>query len=165
MALPELAGSLHWILRMRCNAVILIMALCCNDLQCRGSKVYIPGTGKLCPKSGCGCCRTTTEDSLAHFLFRCNPTIEGGYQWRQLRSKQPLSAARRSVHLRANALILARAVIDFDAATGTKKGRLTSNPLAVFVGDDSELVRLLIYCNRPRGNRGRRPVEIFRIIG
>jgi len=140
MALPELAGSLHWILRMRCNAVILwhYAVTICNV------EIYIPGTGKLCPKSGCGCCRTTTEDSLAHFLFRCNPTIEDGYQWRQLRLKQPLSAARRSVNLRANALILARAVIDFEAATGQNKGRLTSNPLARFVGDDSELVRLLL---------------------
>ena len=61
-----------------------------------------------------------------------------------MRLKQPLSAARRSVNLRANALILARAVIDFEAATGQNKGRLTSNPLARFVGDDSELVRLLL---------------------
>lgn len=140
MALPELAGSLHWILRMRCNAVILWQ----YAVKICGVEVYIPGSGKLCPKSGCGCCRTTVTDSLAHFLFRCNPTIDGGFQWRQLRSKQPLSAARRSVSLRANALTLARAVIDYDAATGLKKCRLTSNPLAVFDGDDNELVRLLL---------------------
>jgi len=140
LALPELAGNLHWILRMRCNAVILwnYAVIVC------GAEATIPATGKQCPKSGCGCCRTTTTDSLSHFIFRCNPKLKDVYPWRQIRSKQPLSKARQHTKLRASALLLARAVIDFDAATGPKRRNLTSNPLAAFDGDDSELVRLLL---------------------
>ena len=116
LACPELAREMHWILRIRCGALI----------SWHHAKKHCNAAIKTAAK-GCGCCREDNiADSLDHFFFRCDPTLEAAdaVHINGSLTTHPLKAARQAVNLQKTANLLARAVVDFHFSFGPDKRKL-----------------------------------------
>jgi hypothetical protein len=137
LACPELAREMHWILRIRCGAMI----------SWHHAKKHCNAAIKTAAK-GCGCCREDNiADSLDHFFFRCDPTLEAAdaVHINGSLTTHPLKAARQAVNLQKTANLLARAVVDFHFSFGPDKRKLKQldfSKIAKFT--NPELSRLLL---------------------